>query len=302
MLNDRTYMRTPYRPGWSMTTILLVTLAVCFLAQSLLEGMKLGGWVLDWLALSAYGLAHGRVFQLITFQFLHGGIMHLLMNMIGLYFFGRAIEERLGRIGMLKLYLTSGVVGGLLQVALAFAFPDNEVFGTTTLGASAGVFGLIAAFATSAPDQPITLLVFFFLPVTFKARVLLIIEACIALAGVLGPLLPNRVFVSHIAHGAHLGGMLTGIAWIKWGMMPRLSLNLWPSFLRRRQSRREPARIAPKRASRGASRKTEEVPPAEFISREVDPILEKISAHGIHSLTERERQILEAARSKMARR
>jgi hypothetical protein len=54
--------------------------------------------------------------------------------------------------------------------------------------------------------------------------------------------------------------------------------------------------------SRSAGRKAEELPPAEFISREVDPILEKISARGIHSLTERERQILEAARSKMARR
>jgi hypothetical protein len=58
----------------------------------------------------------------------------------------------------------------------------------------------------------------------------------------------------------------------------------------------------PKRNGKSASRKTEELPPAEFISREVDPILEKISAHGIQSLTARERQILEAARSKMARR
>jgi hypothetical protein len=56
------------------------------------------------------------------------------------------------------------------------------------------------------------------------------------------------------------------------------------------------------RAVRRPRRTPEELPPAEFISREVDPILEKISAQGIHSLTERERQILESARSKMARR
>jgi membrane associated rhomboid family serine protease len=283
-----------------MTTILLVTLVACFLVQSLLEGLKGTGWVMYWLALSADGLASGKVFQLFTFQFLHGGIMHLLMNMIGLYFFGRAIEEMLGSMGMLKLYLTSGVVGGMLQVALAFAFP--HIFGSAVVGASAGVFGLIAAFATRAPDEMITILVFFFLPVTFKARVLLIIEACIALAGVLGPLLPHPVFGSDIANGAHLGGMLTGIAWIRWGMMSPSAPNFWPSFWRRRQPRRELARTTTKRAGRSASRKTEEVPPGEFISREVDPILEKISAHGIHSLTERERQILEAARSKMARR
>jgi hypothetical protein len=170
------------------------------------------------------------------------------------------------------------------------------------VGASAGVFGLVAAFATRAPDQPITLLVFFILPVTFRARALLIIEGCIALAGVVGPLLPHPVFGGNIAHGAHLGGMLTGIAWIRWGMMPRPSFNFWRPLMRRAQPRRESARGPLRRVSRSAGRKAEELPPAEFISREVDPILEKISARGIHSLTERERQILEAARSKMARR
>ena len=283
-----------------MTTILLISLAACYLVQSLLEGLKGEDWVMRWLALSSYGLAHGRVYQLLTFQFLHGGLWHLLMNMIGLYFFGRAIEQMLGSIGMLKLYLASGVIGGLLQVGLAFAFPHT--FGAAIVGASAGIFGLIAAFATRAPEEPITLLVFFFLPVTFKAKVLLIIEACIGLAGVLGPLLPYPVFDGNIANGAHLGGMLTGIAWIRWGMMPRPAFNFWRPFWPRKPARRELARTAPKRAGRSANRRSEDVPPAEFISREVDPILEKISAHGIHSLTDRERQILEAARSKMARR
>jgi hypothetical protein len=169
------------------------------------------------------------------------------------------------------------------------------------VGASAGVFGLIAAFATRVPDQPITLLVFFVLPVTFKAVVLLIIEGCIAVAGILGPLLNIPLFdKSHIAHGAHLGGMLMGIAWIRWGMMPHPSFQFWrPSWPRRqaRESTREALRTL-----KSPSHPAEDLPPAEFISREVDPILEKISARGIHSLTAHERQILEAARSRMARR
>jgi len=300
MLDDRPYMRTPYRPGWSMTTILLFTLGACYLAQLLLEGLKGGDWVMDWLALSRDGIAHGRVYQLLTFQFLHGSPWHLLLNMIGLYFFGRAVEQMLGSRGMLKLYLASGVVGGLLQIGLAFAFQKG--FSAGVVGASAGVFGLIAAFATHAPEQPITMLIFFILPVTFKAGLFLIIEACISVAGILGPLLPYPYLHSNIAHAAHLGGMLTGIAWIRWGMMPRSSFNFWRPFWSRRQPRRESVRAMPKRNGKSASRKTEELPPAEFISREVDPILEKISAHGIQSLTARERQILEAARSKMARR
>jgi membrane associated rhomboid family serine protease len=300
MLDDRPYMRTPSRLGWSMTTILLFTLAACYLAQRLLAGLKDEQWVMDWLALSSEGMAHGRVYQLLTFQFLHGSLLHLLLNMIGIYFFGRAVEQMLGSRGMLKLYLASGVVGGLLHVGLSFAFP--KVFDAGVVGASAGVFGLIAAFATHAPEQPITMLVLFILPVTFKAGVLLIIEACISLAGVLGPLLPHPFFQSNIAHGAHLGGMLTGIAWIRWSMMPRSSFNFWRGFTASVRPRRESARATPKRNAKSASRKAEELPPAEFISREVDPILEKISAHGIQSLTARERQILEAARSKMARR
>jgi membrane associated rhomboid family serine protease len=265
-----------------------------------LHGLNLDGWVDHWLALSKTGLTHGLVFQLLTYQFLHGSFLHLLFNVIGLYFFGRAIEEMLGSAGMLKLYLASGVVGGLLHVGLGFAFPLT--FGTVAVvGASAGIFGLVAAFATRAPDQPITLLVFFILPVTFRARALLIIEGCIAVAGVVGPLLFHN-YTSNIAHGAHLGGMLTGIAWIRWSMMPRPSFSFWRPLMRRAQPRRESARVTLRRVSRSAGRKAEELPPAEFISREVDPILEKISARGIHSLTERERQILEAARSKMARR
>jgi membrane associated rhomboid family serine protease len=283
-----------------MTIILCATLAACFLAQKILEGSGNEAWVAHYLALSKDGIAHGLVFQLITYQFLHGGFWHLFLNVIGLYFFGRAMEEALGSMGMLKLYLTSGVIGGLLFVGTAFAFPGK--FGTEVVGASAGVFGLVAAFATRAPDQPITLLIFFVLPVTFKARFLLIIEGCIALGGVLGPLLSLPGFETHIAHAAHLGGMLTGILWIRWGMMPRPSFNFWRSSESSRPPKRESVRATTQRTIKSANRSAEELPPAEFISREVDPILEKISARGIHSLTEHERQVLEAARSKMARR
>jgi membrane associated rhomboid family serine protease len=285
-----------------MTTILCVIVAACYLAQVLLGGFNgMDKWIMDWLSLSKAGMQRGLVYQLITYQFLHAGFMHVFLNLLGLYFFGRAMEDMLGSAGMLKLYLASGVAGGLLHVGLAFAFPGP--FGKIgVVGASAGVFGLIAAFATRAPEQPITMLILFILPVTFKAGVFLIIEACISVGGILGPLLPYPFFHSNIAHAAHLGGMLTGIAWIRFGTISHSPFNFWRPLWTRRQPRRESARAMPKRNGKNANRKTEELPPAEFISREVDPILEKISAHGIQSLTARERQILEAARSKMARR
>jgi membrane associated rhomboid family serine protease len=293
MLDDRTYMRTQYRPAWSMTTILLIAVFACFIVQSILGAIYGPAWLDYWFALSTAGIRHGLVYQLITFQFMHGGWLHLLGNMIGLYFFGRAMEESLGRGGLLKLYLLSGTIGGIVYIALAFAFPAH--FDHPVVGASAGVFGLIAAFATASPDQPITMLIFFILPVTFPAKVFLLIEAIFSLAGLFG------AFGDNIAHGAHLGGMLTGIFFIR-GMGVFSRLQFWRPFPRRRDPERQMVAAAPRSVWRSRRQASEELPPAEFISREVDPILEKISAQGIHSLTERERQILEAARHKMAKR
>jgi membrane associated rhomboid family serine protease len=291
-------MRAEYRPAWSMTTILLISLFVCFVVQTIAEGFW-DGRVDSWFALSTQGLRDGRIYQLVTFQFMHGGWMHLLGNMFTLYFVGRAMEETLGRWGLLRLYLLSGTVGGLLQIALAFAFP--AYFDHPVVGASAGIIGLVAAFATRAPDQPIMWLVFFILPVTFPAKVLLLIFAFVSVAGLLGSLMPHPIF-SNIAHAAHLGGMLTGIFYIRWvGRMPR-PFEFWRPFARRNPPKRELVGAAPRRVWRSTSKPVEDLPPAEFISREVDPILEKISAQGIHSLTERERQVLEAARNKMAKR
>jgi hypothetical protein len=129
--------------------------------------------------------------------------------------------------------------------------------------------------------------------VTLLAKWLLLIEAAVSVVGLF---LPGTT-----AHGAHLGGMLTGIVFVKWSGWVAGADGLWGMGDRRRAPR-PMVRATVLRAVRRPRRTPEELPPAEFISREVDPILEKISAQGIHSLTERERQILESARSKMARR
>jgi len=274
-----------------MTTILLVTLVVCFVLQFIVRGYIGDRGIDNFLALSVNGLKRGWIWQLITFQFLHAGLLHLLGNMLGLYFFGRAVEEVFGSRRMLALYLLSGSGGGLLQMALGFMFPQQ--FGVSVVGASAGVFGLIAAFATHAPDQPITMLLYFVLPVTFPAKFFLLFEAVAAGVGMIwGP--------SMVAHAAHLGGMLTGILYVGWLKRPARAIPSWGAS-RPERPREELVRVS-KRASGLPRARVEELPASEFISQEVDPILEKISAHGIHSLTEGERRILEAARNKMAKR
>jgi membrane associated rhomboid family serine protease len=292
MLADRAYMREPTwrRPRLSVTVVLMAISIAVFLLQ--LIGPSTFGWLFGHLALSCKGLERGLIYQLITYQFLHGGFLHLLFNMITLWFFGRAVEDRLGSRRYLELYFASGIIGGLLHVSLGWIFPES--FGrASVVGASASICGLIAAFAALDPEQ---LVLFFFIPM--RAKWLFYISLGIALIFVLAP---NQ---SNIAHAAHLGGLLTGWAYIRFVLPGRWRMPGWPWFQRRPRKIVKLPRTATflkASSSRRRALAAEDLPPAEFISREVDPILDKISAHGIQSLTERERKILEAARERMGR-
>ena len=117
MLEDRDYMREPeyaqprWRPRWSWTLLLLITYAVIFLAElaaqrffpnnnffhghSIITPTGVGNFP-GYLPLSAEGLAHGFVWQLVTYQFMHAGWLHLLLNCWAIYMFGRELEDVLG--------------------------------------------------------------------------------------------------------------------------------------------------------------------------------------------------------------
>lgn len=288
-------MREPaYQPRWSATTWLLVSLGAAFVVQSILQFYGLFP-VSRYFYLSVEGLRHGFLWQLITFQFLHGGMLHLLCNALAIYFFGRELEINLGTKAFLQIYFAGGVFGGLLQMLLAWLVPQDD--GGPVVGASAGAFALVAAFAILAPERSITLLIFFIFPLTLKAKIFLWISLGLAVFGLLVPQTP-------VAHAAHLGGILIGLAYIHWGVHSKR----WSFPWRRLKPAARPRELVKTAASRraawqnGKSLVPDDLPPEEFISREVDPILDKISAHGIQSLTERERRILEAARARMSKR
>jgi membrane associated rhomboid family serine protease len=115
MLEDRYYMRRPaLRPAWSATVVLLVVNVVAFILQNVLY--KFSSFRTDYyLALSVDGLRHGFVWQLLSYQFMHGGWLHLLLNCWAIYVFGREVEGVLGWRRFLTLYFSSGVIGGLFQ-------------------------------------------------------------------------------------------------------------------------------------------------------------------------------------------
>jgi membrane associated rhomboid family serine protease len=285
-LADRYYMRDAYHAP-RMTTWLIIILIVAFLIQSLL--LFYGDFVLsENLALSVDGLRHGRIWQLLTFQFLHSTPWpwHVLFNCLGLYFFGRPVEEMVGERKFLALYLLSGLAGGLFQVLVTVVLPRH--MDIPVVGASAGVCGMIAIFCAINPMQELTTWIYF-LPITIRARYFLIALAAYSAFGTLIPL-------SSVAHAAHLGGILLGLAYVRFARRISQDLPSWfPWRLRERRTayRRERLAKHSRRNRPGPQRSP------EFISQEVDPILDKISSQGIDSLTEKERKILEAARNRL---
>ena len=154
------------------------------------------------------------------------------------------------------------------------------------VGASACAFGLVAAFALIFPERELTMLIFFVIPVRMRAKTLLIGSAVLAVTGFAFP----NVIMPGVAHAAHLGGMVMGWFFVRkilQGDWSRLEGDLRPAekVLLRRPSL-EPL---------------EEKSSAGYVETEVDPILDKISAHGLQSLTPRERELLETARKHIKR-
>ncbi len=302
-LADRHYMREGSRHGPLSATVVLMIVLVAVFALQCINDVYFQAFVERWLALTPQCFTRGYVWQLVTFQFLHGGLWHIIGNLLGLWFFARFVENVLGKRRFLVAYLGCGVIGGVLQGLLMVLFPLH--FGLGVYGASAGVSGMFAVFVCLLPDSEIRWN--FLIPI--RADVLLWITGGISLFFTLVP--SGRG--GNVAHAAHLGGLLAGVAWVKLGWHRDFVQLPWEGWFERwrrwkplqsRERKRELVRAASVRGRPWRDSPAEppaELPPEEFISKEVDPILDKISAHGIQSLTERERKILEAARKKMAK-
>ncbi|HAB18604.1 MAG TPA: hypothetical protein DCE44_19455 [Verrucomicrobiales bacterium] len=253
----------------------------------------------QWLALTQEGLRRGWIWQLLTFQFLHAGLLHLLVNLMVFWWLGHFCEGLLGPRRYLLALFGSGAVGGLLQGLLMLAFPMH--FGLAVVGASAGVCGLLAIYALCERDAEIRL--FFVIPM--RAIWLLWLVGGISLFFTLVP--TPREFD---AHAAHLGGLLAGIAWVKLGWhqeyqpLPGTALlqRIRGWFVRRPKAKPQASARWRKLEWDSAPGRPDSENADEFIAKEVDPILDKMNAHGPQSLTERERRILEQAGQRISKR
>ncbi|HEX6063470.1 MAG TPA: rhomboid family intramembrane serine protease [Longimicrobiales bacterium] len=246
---------------------LLIANAVVSLCAWLIPGLQ-----------TSLGFVPSRAFQqpwsFVTYMFVHGDFWHLFFNMLGLFFFGPPVEERLGSREFIKYYTICGLIGGAV---LAFIFAPNGML----IGASGAVYAVMLAFAYFWPDMPIYIWGIF--PV--KAKWLVI---AFAAASVLFMVTPTG---GNVAHWAHFGGFAVGFIYLKFGASlggPMEKLQRFTS------SRRRKLKVIPGQAQ---SLKREEPPrrrrAEEEVLDEVDKVLDKISTHGMASLTAEERKLLD---------
>lgn len=181
-----------------VTTALVVATVAVFLAQMAAPAL-LGPFAL-W-PLAASSMTGGQVgfqpWQLVTYAFLHGGLVHLALNMYALYLFGSALEQVVGPRRYIAFYVVSVLAAGITQLVV------TAVSGSLypTVGASGGVFGILLAYAVYFPRNQLSL---FFLPVGIPARVFVVLYAALELyLGVTGT-------QEGVAHFAHLGGLVGG--------------------------------------------------------------------------------------------
>ena len=216
----------------------------------------------------------------VTYMFLHGSLMHLLVNMLVLFFFGPPLEARWGSVEFLKFYLICGLGG----VALSFLFASSA----SIVGASAAIYGLMLAFAMLWPEAPIYIWGIFPVKAKWLVGALFAISLLSAFGGGGG----------NIAHFAHLGGILTGVVYLKSGWRPGSSKMGSRSGIRVRRMAIVPRKEAmqeeqssPEEKGEGARGKWSDR--EEAILDEVDRILDKISAEGMSALTTEEKQTLD---------
>lgn len=242
---------------------------IVFVAQLFLDAYQ-PGFVREYLGLSDRGVHAAYGWQFFTAPFLHDGPWHLVGNMLILYLLGRDVESIIGQRQFLFLYLAGAAAGELGHL---FLMPATSVL----FAASGGVAAVLVAYATILPELELTSMLFLLLPVRLKAKYLAYGAFAIAIWGV--TLDRSGAF----AHSAYLGGIVAG--WFYAHLLGFGRASILQRALRQRRTDMERYRT---------------MTSDQFISEEVDPILDKISREGLQSLTWSERRTLARAQEKIA--
>jgi membrane associated rhomboid family serine protease len=210
---------------------------------------------------------------ILTYLFIHAGFLHLAFNLLALFFFGPAVEEHMGGWAFIRYYFLCGFGGAALSFAFVVLSP------VPIIGASAAVYGVSLAFAYYWPNAPV-----YVFPFPFPIRVKWLVAAIAALDLAMAW---SRAG-DGVAHLAHLGGFLVGFLYLKGeSLLERRARGAREERSEARVLVHPSAEVATHREEAQTSRDREDA-----TQREIDRVLDKISAKGMSSLTAEERRFL----------
>lgn len=222
-------------------------------------------------------LKTGFVWQLFTYMFLHGGLFHLLFNMLALWMFGSELEDEWGSAEFLRYYLVSGVGAGIIIFLVPVILGQQT---GPTVGASGAILALLLAYAIYWPDR--RLLFMFIFPIKVKYFVLGI--------GLLSMFFTfSSSGMGSVSHAGHLGGLISGYLYLTLAQQQR-AYSTWKyskwNFMQQWRNRRQKKLWEKAHKEKTTSMNTEQ---------KVDALLEKISRYGMKSLSHDEKRFLKRA-------
>ena len=290
----------PFGPNTQVLTWLLLSNIVIYITDLFISKYVPGSttgemtFLQQHFALSIDNLQGFKVWTLITYGFLHNTDfplhLHIIFNLLLIYFMGRNLEAILGSRRFAGLYFLSLFMGGLLW-AFIHSVPDPNVH-PLVVGASAGAYGLLIYFCCMQPNRPLTFLLFFIIPITLKPKWII--------GGVIAYEFATTIYYEvmgnpggTIAHSAHLGGIIGAL--IAFWMFTRYQ----PSFSRKRDGiTMEPPKWmkGSKIASAAKQKFKVNVVSRKEMQAEVDRILDKINRRGFGALTLEEKETLDRAK------
>lgn len=245
--------------------VLLIANGAFYALQILLQVLA-NFTIVSYGGLSPAMVAKGAIWQLVTYMFLHGNLLHLLFNMLALWMFGRELENDWGSREFVKYYFICGIGAGVVTLLALWGKA------TFTIGASGAIYGILLAFGMAYPNRYIFL--WFLIPIKAKYFVILF--------GALEVMASLSSTNDGVAHLTHLGGLVIGFFYLKLSdsrmrfPAPLAWLGQWRAQRKGRELRR---RFDEQRE----------------LMEEVDRVLDRINQVGYEGLTPEERDVLERA-------
>jgi membrane associated rhomboid family serine protease len=273
------------RIGGPLTPVvkkLMIINGVVFLSQQIV------GLFYPNLIESIFGLHHVgfaqefKLWQVVTYMFLHGGWFHIIFNLLGLWMFAGELEQIWGGILFLRYYLITGIGAGLCIAFMNYYMYAQYHIDPVTIGASGAIYGILLAYGLTWPNRQVML--YFIIPV--KIKYLVAIFGMIEFFGTLSTAAGTGGNISHIGH---LGGILCGLIYL----LLRLRRPAIREYAGEKTGDNFILRILKKARVKNKKKEIEKRIQAKKV---IDELLEKIARHGMSSLSPQEKKNLEWAR------